>query len=226
MKEQKIIETIKKCLALASNNPSEEEARAAALKAQQLLAKYNIALADVETIEKQTEEIKEEVVWFKDVVKGVARAWKYELADVVARNFRCKHFFYGKSGVCFYGHVTDAIAAAEVYKYLFAMGDRMADRAMRKVLRQYHNQGLSAKVSGIYNSWVKGFLAGLKSSFDAQSTALMIVVPEDVKEQYAVRSANFGHMNAGMRNTDLDARAYEEGKRVGKDAMAQRSLEV
>ena len=50
MKEQKIIETIKKCLALASNNPSEEEARAAALKAQQLLAKYNIALADVEEV--------------------------------------------------------------------------------------------------------------------------------------------------------------------------------
>lgn len=217
MKEQKIIETIKKCLALASNNPSEEEARAAALKAQQLLVKYNIALADVEEVEKQAEEITEEAVWFKDVVKGVARAWKYQLADIVGRNFRCKHFFYG--------HSTDAVAAAEVFKYLFAMGDRMADRAMRRVLRQYHSKGESAKVSGIYNSWVKGFLAGLKSSFDAQSTALMVVVPEDVKEQYAIRSAGFGHMNAGMRDTGMDAEAYEEGKRVGRDAMAQRSLE-
>lgn len=226
MKEQKIIETIKKCLALASNNPSEEEARAAALKAQQLLAKYNIALADVEEAEKQTEEIVEQVVWFNNVVKGVARTWKYQLAAIVGQNFRYKHFFYGKSGVCFYGHATDAVAAAEVFKYLFAMGDRMADRAMRRVLRQYHSKGESAKVSGIYNSWVKGFLAGLKSSFDAQSTALMIVIPEDVKEQYAVRSASFKHMNAGMRYTGMDAKAYEEGKRVGQDAMAQRSLEA
>lgn len=75
--EEKIIEKIRKCLALANNNPSEEEAKAAALMAQKLLAKYNISLVDVEQLEGKSEEIIEECVWFKDCVKGVARAWKY-----------------------------------------------------------------------------------------------------------------------------------------------------
>ena len=223
MTESKVIETIKKCLALANNNPSEEEARAAALKAQQLLAKYKIELADVE--EEDGEEIVEYEVWYRDCVKGVARAWKYDLASIVSVNFRCKHFFYGKKGVCFYGHKTDAEAAAEVFKFLFATGDRLADRAMHKVIRSYHSRGESAQVSGIYNSWVKGFLVGLKESFDKQSTALMIIIPEDVKQQFVVRSAKFKTASFGMRASNLDVDAFSEGKRVGKDIMAARSLE-
>ena len=153
--EERIIEKIRKCLALANNNPSEEEAKAAALQAQKLLAKYNISMADVTELEQEVEEIVEVATWFKDIVKGVARAWKYELADIVARNFRCKHFFYGKRAVVFYGHKTDAEAASEVYKYLFSMGDRLANRVTYRVLREYHRKGESAQVSGIYNSWVK-----------------------------------------------------------------------
>lgn len=223
--EERIIEKIRKCLALANNNPSEEEAKAAALQAQKLLAKYNISISDVESLENVNEEIVEQAVWFKDAVKGVARAWKYQLADIVAKNFRCKHFFYGKSAAVFYGHKTDAQAAAEVFKYLFSMGDRLANRVTYRVLRQYHKQGQSAQVSGIYNSWVQGFMSGLREGFDKQCTALMIVVPEDVKESYAEKSKSFGHMSAGMRNTGFSNEAYNDGFVTGKGAMAQRSIE-
>lgn len=224
--EERIIEKIRKCLALANNNPSEEEAKAAALQAQKLLAKYNISISDVEELEATTEEIVEHPVWFKDCVKGVARAWKYDLADIVAKNFRCKHFFYGKSAAVFYGHKTDAEAAAEVFKYLFAMGDRLANRATYRVLREFHKRGESAQVSGIYNSWVRGFLQGLREGFDKQCTALMIVVPEEVKEAYEEKAKGFKHLKAGMRNNGFDDKAYNDGLSTGKGAMAQRSLEV
>ena len=223
--EERIIEKIRKCLALANNNPSEEEAKAAALQAQKLLAKYNISMADVTELEQEVEEIVEVATWFNDIVKGVARAWKYELADVVARNFRCKHFFYGKRAVVFYGHKTDAEAASEVYKYLFSMGDRLANRVTYRVLREYHKKGESAQVSGIYNSWVRGFLKGLKEGFDKQCTALMIVVPEDVKEAYTERSKTFKCASLGMKNTGFNSEAYNDGFTTGKGAMAQRSLE-
>lgn len=223
--EEKIIEKIRKCLALANNNPSEEEAKAAALMAQKLLAKYNISISDVESLEAANEEIAEEVVWYKSIVKGVARAWKYELAGIVAKNFRCKYFFYGKKGVAFYGHKTDAEAAVEVYKYLFAMGDRLANRVTYRVLRQYHSQGQSAQVSGIYNSWVKGFLKGLKEGFDKQCTALALVIPEDVKAAYAEKSKTFGSANFGMKDTGFSEDAYNDGFVTGKGAMAQRSIE-
>ena len=39
---EKILEKIEKLLALAGNNPSENEAISAALKAQELMAKYKI----------------------------------------------------------------------------------------------------------------------------------------------------------------------------------------
>lgn len=218
--EERVIEKIRKCLALANNNPSEEEAKAAALQAQKLLAKYNINMADVTELEQEVEEIVEVATWLNEIVKGVARAWKYELAEIVAKNFRCKHFFYGKRAVVFYGHKTDAEAASEVYKYLFSMGDRIADREAHKA---FHSTGITR---GVYNSWVKGYLAGLRNSFDKQCTALMIVIPEDVKEGYAERSKNFRYMNADMRNTSFNNEAYNDGFVTGKGAMAQRSLEV
>ena len=226
MREEKIIEKIRKCLALAENNPSEEEAKAAALQAQKLLAKYNISMVDIEAAGGSTEQIVEEAVWFENCVKGVARAWKYELAEIVANSFRCKHFFYGRKAAVFYGHETDAKAAAEVYRYLFSMGDKLANRVTYRVLRAYHKRGESAKVSGIYNSWVKGFLKGLRESLSQQCTALMIVVPEDVVSAYTRKSATFKSMKAGTRNTGFDPEAYKDGFVNGKSAMASRTIEA
>lgn len=65
---EKIIEKIKKCLELANNNPSEEEAKSAALMAQKLLAKYNISMSDVEDVSSECEEVVENAVWFKNLV--------------------------------------------------------------------------------------------------------------------------------------------------------------
>lgn len=45
---EKIVAKIQKLFALAGNNPSEQEAASALLKAQALLAKYNLSQADVE----------------------------------------------------------------------------------------------------------------------------------------------------------------------------------
>lgn len=223
MREEKIIEKIQKCLALANNNPSEEEAKAAALQAQKLIAKYNINMSAVEQTEEN--EIDEQVVWFKDCVKGVARAWKYQLAQVVADNFRCKCFFYSKSGVCFYGHKVDVTAACEVFKYLFNIGDKLANRVAYRVLREYHKRGESAQIAGIYNSFVIGFLAGLKASLEKQCTALMIVTPEDVKEGFAKRTEKMGKSNASMRNNGFNKKAYDEGHQAGKSALASRELD-
>ena len=41
----KMLDKVRKLLALAGNNPSEEEAQAAALKAQELIAQYNLDLS-------------------------------------------------------------------------------------------------------------------------------------------------------------------------------------
>ena len=47
--QEKIIDKIRKVLELSKNNPSEEEAQAAALKAQKLMAEYHISIKEIET---------------------------------------------------------------------------------------------------------------------------------------------------------------------------------
>lgn len=48
-KMSQIADKIQKLLALAGNNPSQEEAQAALLKAQALMAKYNLKESDIST---------------------------------------------------------------------------------------------------------------------------------------------------------------------------------
>ena len=217
MTTEKIIQTIKKVLELSKNNPSEEEAKAAALKAQELLAKYHIDMSEVEDIDiDKVDEIVEITV---DVP---SKKWKYRLANIVADNFRCKHFYYGKSTVVFYGHKTDAEVAAETFKYLFDMGNRGAGREVDKVFAQ---TGTSA---GVYNSYVSGFCSGVSESLGKQCTALMLVVPKDVNEAYDEKSKNFSRMNISGLTTgsnDACANAYKSGKEKGRDAVGSRQLE-
>lgn len=222
---EKIIEKIRKCLELANNNPSEEEAKSAALMAQKLIAKYNISMADVEDVAGQCEEIVEEIVWFDSLVTwGTARAWKFQLASIVSRNFRCKHFFYGKKGAVFYGYKTDAECAAQVYTFLFKNGDRLAYNLVHKLVSRARKEGRKANVANVYNSFVKGYMAGLGEALDKQCTELMIIVPQDVKEAYEEKAKGFASMKAGMKCTGYDTIAYNEGCMAGRNAMAQREI--
>jgi hypothetical protein len=61
MDEKKIISTIRKVLELSKNNPSANEAQAAALKAQKLMMKYHISVSQVE-IEEENHDITEKRV--------------------------------------------------------------------------------------------------------------------------------------------------------------------
>lgn len=215
--EEKIIQTIRKVLELSKNNPSEEEAKSAALKAQELLAKYHIDMKEVESIDIDTVESIEEVR-----VTLQAKKWKYKLATIVANNFRCKHFYIGKSVLVFYGHKTDADVAAETFKYLFDVGNRLAGREVDRVFAE---TGTSANV---YNSFVAGFCAGIEESLGEQCKALMIVTPEDVKTSFAEMSKNFGTMNCGslrIGGNEHCREVYENGKTEGRHSVRSRQIE-
>lgn len=214
MENEKIIEKIRKTLELSRNNPSEEEAKAAALMAQKLLAKYHIDMADVEAVDLDKDEPIKEVC-----VDLPAKKWKYELAAAVARNFRCKHFYYGKSRVCFYGHKTDATVAADTFKYLFDLGNILAGREVDRVFKQ---TGTSRNV---YGSFCRGFAAGIEEALGEQCQALMLVIPQDVSDSYEELSKIFRTMctnQTGVVHRDI----YERGKQEGRSAVQSRKLEA
>lgn len=214
MENEKIIEKIRKLFALSENNPSEDEAKAAALKAQELLAQYNIAEADIREFDTTPAE---EICEIR--VDLAAKKWKYDLATAVANNFRCKRFYFGKSCVCFYGHKTDATVAAETFKYLFKTGNILAGREVDRVFKE---TGTSRDV---YNSFCRGFCVGIKQVLDEQCTALMLVTPTDVEEGYAKRSKHMGQLHYSY-NRGVYRDVYENGIREGRSAMNSRKLEA
>lgn len=216
-KVEKILDKVKKLLALAGNNPSEEEAKAAALKAQQLIAQYNLSMTDVGEEEDKTEKL-----MFKYFQTGVDKAWKYDLSSVVARNFRCRVTWFGKRELAFYGFETDATIACEVFEFLFKACEKRSRYTADKAYREH---GCS---KGVYYSFSKGFINGVASELDRQCTALMIIEAPEVKDGYSAwcSSRNVKTLDVHRRDAkDFQKDHYNNGVVEGRNAIHARGIE-
>lgn len=213
-KIEKVIKKISKLLALGdtSRNPSENEAIAASLMAQKLLAKYNLTLTDV-TGERKNEDVKQSVA---DV--GSGKKWKFTLAYVVANNFACKHFVVGREQIVFYGYEADIVAARRVFVYLFKVGDKLANQLVRRHRERY------GAADGVYNSFTAGFITGVRSELEKQCKALALVVQPEVQKSFEVFSAGFGQLkNCKISANDEDA--FNEGVVEGRRALNAQYLD-
>lgn len=212
-KRQKMVEKIKKMMALAENNPSEEEALAAALQAHKLMMKYNIHESEV-----TLEEVKEDIVSIFSEQKHNSglHKWRKQLGAIVARAFRCKCYISGKD-VVFRGYKDDAQLALDVYLMLYTVGDRLGSKAYTEQLAE------NGSGKGAYNSFVVGFLCGVRDAFDEQCTALMVVTPKEVEEDWESFSA---HMKTSKTSfTVANRELYEKGYAEGKQAVKSRAIE-
>ena len=212
---EKIIDKIEKLLALAEKNPNENEAMAAAAKAQELMAKYNIQMAQLGN----NEEKPSQKIGTAMHENGKGYKWRYTLAQVVARNFRCKNYIVGRNAIVFYGFESDAQIALSTFTFLFNVGNRLAIRAYVK----QKNEGKNTK--GFLNTYLKGFCDGVASVLDEQCKALMLVVPKEVNEAFTEMSRSWRRINTEVRTT-TDYETYNNGKTAGREAMQSRHLEA
>lgn len=207
-----IINKIKKLLALAGNNPSEQEAQAAYAKAQALMAQYSIELS---------EESGEEV----EIVAMQARhkdncGYRKSLAVVIANNFRVKAFMSGNT-VTFFGTKMDVEIAKEVfehaYNYAYKRGFKL-ERDARKAGENTH---------GLANSYFSGFIAGLKAILDEQCKALMIITLKEVEDAWEEKVKGMKKGSGGQRFTNgVNYGAYMQGFEEGQEHMRKtKSLE-
>lgn len=215
MASEKIITKIKNLLDLANNNSNENEAMAAALKAQELMAKYNIDSSAVYDIEKEEKEIAH--MMYEDSGKHEMKKWKVSLSTVIARNFCCEVYFYGKS-VVFYGYKKDARIAVEVFRFLYEAGNRFAVRYYNKCKKE------GKDTRGVMNTYLMGFVAGIKDVLDKQCTALMIIVPEEVKGSFKEMTANWKSKSTNLKMSG-DYGAYNQGKTDGRTTATAKEIE-
>jgi len=213
-KIEKIIQRISKLFELANleKNPSEAEAIAAIMKAQELLAKYNLDVTDV-TGETKKEDIEKAIA---DI--GTGNKWKYALADTVGRSYCCRTYYLGAEQIIFYGYKSDVIIARRVFVYLFNVGKKLANY----FVKEYRQRNGSA--DGIYNSFCAGFIRGVDNELSRNCTALMLVVPQEVNKSFDILSEGFKSINTHI--DVLDATSYERGKTEGKRALNAQYIEA
>lgn len=207
-----IIDRVKKLLNLADKdkNNSDAEAEAALLMAQKLMAEHDISIdeASSEKIAYANEECTHK--W--------NMGFRKLLATILANNFRCK-VWYRHGNVVFMGHATDARIAREAFEYAYEFILREGNRQYNK----YYQMGRNTK--GVFNSYAKGFLFGLKQKLGEQSVALMIVTPKDVHDKYTEMTAGWKQAGGGMREDYISPDAFQEGVKDGRTAMNGRRLE-
>lgn len=85
----KVIERVRKLLALSANNPSENEAASAAAKAQQILIEHNLSIAEV----KDHETAEEEDFEIVPVANTPSAPWRRFLGAAVGELYFCKYFY-------------------------------------------------------------------------------------------------------------------------------------
>lgn len=214
---EKIIAKVQKLLELAGNNPNENEAQAAMLKAQQLMARYHIEAAQVT----KKEEVKKVET---TIIEGnQSTAWAIRLANIITANFRCNLLRVPGKGLMFVGLVEDVAIARGVY--VFAV--QVLEKNMKKLRRQYRKQGLST--DGISQDYAAGFLAGLKKKYDDQvkENEWALVLVKDalvVAETQALISPNRKAYQAKEKarrgDANLYAMGYHDGNTLGDNQKA------
>ena len=208
-KTEHIMKKIDKLLAL-QNSSNEHEALSASLMAQKLLAKYNIDIENIRGVVE--EEIEEASVYVESGNK-----WKYNLADVIANNYRCKVYFKGSERVVFRGYRTDIIVARRVYAYLFSVAKRLGKNYEKKHRENY------GYADGIFTSYCIGFINGVRLELEKQCTALQLYCPSKVEEDWKKYSADMGTKNSTLKLNNGEA--YRQGESDGKNSISATYLD-
>ena len=212
--KEKMLEKIRELLNLgdASRNNSDEEARAAMLKAQELMAKYDISAEEVEGEEEEITYSHEECEHKWDY------AYRIPLAQVLSKNFRCMVYIRGKK-VVFMGHTSDA----KICKATFEFAYQFIQRQGNAIYNKKYSMGKPTK--GVFNSYAHGFIVGLNEAFEVQCTALAIVTPPDVVDTF--NRATEGWQTKKSKNIGEDVtnrEVWAEGRRDGKEFMNKKKL--
>ena len=211
--KEEILEKIKNLLALgdSSKNNSEEEAKAAMLKAQQLMAKYDISVEEVESPE-------EEQYAHEECEHKWDAAFRIPLAQVLSKNFRCMVYVRGKK-VVFMGHPSDAKICRATFEFAY----KFIQKRGNAIYNKRYAMGYPTK--GVFNSYAHGFIVGLQEAFDVQCKALAIVTPQDVIDEFENLTKNWQQKSAKNLAKDvMDSAVWGEGRRDGKTFMDKDKL--
>ena len=242
MNEEKLIEKIRKLLALAES-PNEYEAQLAAEKAQALLAEHNLSMSQI------SDRRSEDEFEMDGELMTLSRPWRRRMAGAVARMYFCKYFYefvyqdapnrscgyirYDKH--CFVGARHNVEIAKIMFEYLESAVERMASEGARtvpsrersryvtsfrygavgRVTARIYERIEEAKRGGMIKTESGTTLPALASLYDRTQRELEKWVNIHLGELSRSRSTTPGTHGEGYR----DGKAA--GDKIGLDAQVQ-----
>lgn len=205
---------IRKLLALAES-PNEHEAKAALLKARELMAEHKLTEAELKDAEKQ--EVKNVRV---DITCSKKRnPWIVHLSGVIGENYCCKGYRchgYGRQTqvLGFIGLEDDVEICVEIFKYA-------VDCALTQIkrIKKENDCYYSSYVKKLCDSWGYGFVVGIQEAFAKQQEqnedgwGLVLVTPKEVQEA----AKDLGKEKFRSRaEEDISAEEFTKGLREGR----------
>jgi hypothetical protein len=216
----KILDKIKKCLALSASSNA-HEAEAALRQARKLMEAHGITDLDVQAAEAEERRA-------KAGAKSSPANWETMLAVKVGDAFGCRVIFSGgfwnRPGEwCFIG----CGAAPEVANYAFAVLHRQAKRAreehIKAKLKRCKVATKTRRADLFSEGWVRsvvGTIAAFAES-DQQTTAIDAYL---VKHHPSLRNLQARDRNEGRKLRDHEYDDYAAGSRFGRDVQLNRGV--
>lgn len=177
-----IKDRISKILALAES-PNENEARAALLKARELMAKYKLQPEDLE--KKKGSKVVRKLTGL--TCTQMTDSWMLTLSAIIAENYCCRAYSSRGAGkktyiMGFVGFEEDVAVVEKIYRYAVDCVRQQASQALTQ-----HFAASGKKARELKNAYGFGFCRGVKSAFvkqgqEHQEWGLVLVTPPEVDE--------------------------------------------
>lgn len=224
MSGQDYKEKIRKLLALAES-PNEHEAKAALLKAKELMAEHKLTEQDIKDVKKQE---------VRKIQTGLTCSkrrspWMVSLSAVIGENYCCqayRHHGWGEQTqqIGFVGLEEDIEICIEVFRY--AVDCILAgEKNLKKELSGYDYSG--SYIKKMRDSYGFGFVRGISAAYSKQKEenqewALVMVMPKEVEEA----TSNFANRSFNPKAAnDISGSAYNLGRMDGEKFSTERRLQ-
>jgi hypothetical protein len=178
MTKEEVLSKVRKLFEL-SNSPNENEAALAAAKARELLARYNLSIADLPTDDARSTLAPTEA----SVRVGKAvRNWVKGLLFHVAEGFECQHIIRRRQGfdtiLSFIGTPADAEVAVYTFQFLYRQLHGYVDRALTRLKRE--NRGWST--ASLKSAYLDGAVKRIGERFSEETQTIRAAERRDCKE--------------------------------------------
>lgn len=235
MDQETLTVRIKKLLALSSSD-FEAEARAALLKAQELMEEHGISMAQVGSTNTERDEFGSIAEGAVDKGSKTIASWQKRLARVVAENFRCRIFFRSyrtyERDIMVYGLKQDVEVAQEVINFALLSARNNWQKYKKARERREGKMPSRAHTEALKNDYMRAFTQGVKEAFEKQVREKAIVLTLDPRvPKYAKEKLNLtiesNRAQKTLHDADAHASGYQDGLRIrGGNKLANSHLQI